>query len=41
LIGDGVLIGDAILTAFTAMVNGDAGESMEIVPDDGLDYLGY
>jgi len=41
LIGDGVLIGDAILQAFTAMLEGDESTSMEVVLDDNSDYLGY
>ena len=41
LIGDGVLIGDAVLRAFNALTTGDATTTMKIVLDDSTDYLGY
>jgi hypothetical protein len=36
-----VLISDAFMQAFNALTNGDATNSMAVVPDDNTDYLGF
>jgi hypothetical protein len=41
LLSDGVLLSDAMLQAFSALLNGDPSETMPIDPDTGEDYLGY
>jgi hypothetical protein len=39
--GDGVVTGDLIINAQSAMIIGDMSLSMEAVVDDGIDFLDY
>jgi hypothetical protein len=41
VLGNGILLSDAVLQAQSARINGDEITEMDLEADTGMDYLGY